>query len=65
MKIIFSEKEQIIRKSGVLEYYHVSEEMKGVGGLDELKNWLLKRNNSWSEQAKKYCIPFTKHLGPQ
>ena len=25
-----------------------------------MKNWLLKRNNSWSEQAKKYCIPAPK-----
>ena len=40
LKIILSEKEQIIRKSGVLEYCHVNENMQGVGGLDELKKWL-------------------------
>ena len=57
MKIIFSEKEQIIRKSGVLEYYHVSEEMKGVGGLDELKNWLLKRGKAFSPKAREFGLP--------
>ncbi|MCL2373886.1 MAG: ATPase, partial [Treponema sp.] len=31
--IVLSEKEQIIRKSGVLEYYHANERMQEVGGL--------------------------------
>ena len=29
-----------------------------IGGLDNLKGWLLKRNNSWSERAKKYFKNF-------
>ena len=28
--------------------------------LMNLKNWLNKRNNSWSESAKKYCLPAPK-----
>ena len=49
-----------------IEYYKQQEfirsdyTIKDIGGLDNLKNWLLKRNNSWSEQAKKYCIPAPK-----
>ena len=52
--IILSEKEQIIRKSGVLEYYHANEKMKEVGGLDELKKWLTKRGKSFSPKAREF-----------
>ena len=52
LKTILSEKEQIIRKSGVLEYYHVSEKMSGVGGLEELKDWLNKRGKAFDIEAR-------------
>jgi SpoVK/Ycf46/Vps4 family AAA+-type ATPase len=57
MKIILSEKEQIIRKSGVLEYCHVNENMKGVGGLDELKKWLNKRGKAFTPEARDFGLP--------
>ncbi len=57
LKIILSEKEQIIRKSGVLEYCHVNENMKGVGGLDELKKWLNKRGKAFTPQAREFGLP--------
>lgn len=55
--IILSEKEQIIRKSGVLEYCHVNEDMKGVGGLDELKKWLNKRGKAFTPEARDFGLP--------
>lgn len=57
LKIILSEKEQIIRKSGVLEYCHVNENMKGVGGLDELKKWLNKRGKAFTLEARDFGLP--------
>ena len=57
LKIILSEKEQIIRKSGVLEYCHVNENMKGVGGLDELKKWLNKRGKAFTPEARDFGLP--------
>ena len=60
LSTIIEEKIQVIKKTGILEYVHSEYTMKDIGGLDNLKNWLLKRNNSWSEQAKKYCIPAPK-----
>lgn len=57
LKIILSEKEQIIRKSGVLEYCHVNENMKGVGGLDELKKWLKKRGKAFTPEARDFGLP--------
>ena len=57
LKTILAEKEQIIRKSGVLEYYHASEEMKEVGGLEQLKSWLTKRGKSFSPAAREFGLP--------
>lgn len=60
INIILGEKMQVIRKTGMLEYVQSDLGIKDIGGLDNLKKWLLKRNNSWSERAKKYCIPAPK-----
>ena len=58
--VILGEKMQVIRKTGLLEYVQSDLGIDDIGGLDNLKKWLLKRNNSWSERAKKYCIPAPK-----
>ncbi len=55
--IVLSEKEQIIRKSGVLEYYHVNEKMQEVGGLEELKDWLVKRGKAFTPKARDFGLP--------
>lgn len=55
--IILSEKEQIIRKSGVLEYYQLSEDMKEVGGLENLKEWLNKRSKAFTVEAREFGLP--------
>lgn len=60
LPVILSEKMQVIRKTGMLEYVQSDYSISDIGGLDNLKKWLLKRNNSWSEKAKKYCIPAPK-----
>ena len=60
LPVVLEEKIQVIKKTGILEYIKSDYSMKDIGGLENLKNWLLKRNNSWSEQAKKYCIPAPK-----
>ena len=60
LPIILEEKVQVIKKTGILEFIKSEYSIKDIGGLDNLKNWLLKRNNSWSEQAKRYCIPAPK-----
>ncbi len=58
--IILSEKEQIIRKSGMLEYYRASEAFENIGGMSNLKDWLLKRKAALSDDAKKFGLPAPK-----
>lgn len=57
LKIILEEKEQIIRKAGVLEYYHANENMKEVGGLEQLKAWLFKRGKAFRPEAREFGLP--------
>lgn len=57
---ILSEKMQIIKKTGILEFINSEYSINDIGGLENLKGWLIKRNNSWSESAKKYCLPSPK-----
>lgn len=40
---IIHEKEQLIKKSGFLEFCHTPEKFTELGGLDDLKYWLLSR----------------------
>jgi SpoVK/Ycf46/Vps4 family AAA+-type ATPase len=55
--IILSEKEQIIRKSGMLEYYRATEQFSGVGGMEALKDWLRKRRSAFTTDARTFGLP--------
>lgn len=57
VEVILSEKEQIIRKSNLLEYYNTSENIGDVGGLDTLKHWLNLRKLAFSEKARNFGLP--------
>lgn len=59
---IFAEKQQIIRKSGLLEYYDAAEAFSELGGLEELKGWLSKRQDSFSKRARKFGLPAPKGI---
>jgi SpoVK/Ycf46/Vps4 family AAA+-type ATPase len=55
--VILSEKEQIIRKSGVLEFYNARERFSDIGGLGQLKDWLSKRKRAFSGEAREFGLP--------
>lgn len=55
---IVAEKEQLIKKGGILEYFHPSESMKDVGGMENLKEWLDRRSSGFLPDAIQYgCTP--------
>jgi AAA+ superfamily predicted ATPase len=54
---VFAEKQQIVRKSGLLEYYEATSELSAVGGLDELKDWLRRRSAAFSQKAQAFGLP--------
>ena len=57
MNIVFSEKQQIIKKSGLLEYYESQEKFSDVAGLENLKEWLKKRSIAFTDRAHKFGLP--------
>ncbi len=60
--VVLSEKEQIIRKSGILEYYPATEAFANVGGMDVLKGWMDKRTVAFTEKARAFGLPNPKGI---
>ncbi len=55
--MVLEEKKQIIRKSGVLEYYEPDADFSHIGGLDLLKDWLWRRSLAFSDNARAFGLP--------
>ena len=60
--LILEEKRQTIRQTQILEFYPASEKISDIGGLDNLKDWLLKRGGAFSERARQYGLPHPRGL---
>ena len=60
VSIIHEEKNQIVKKTGVLEFVQTDLGIDDIGGLENLKKWLAKRNGAWQERAREYHIPAPK-----
>lgn len=52
LPLILAQKQQIIKKSGILEMIRVKESMDDIGGLENLKTWLLRKATIF-QQIKK------------
>ena len=59
---VSSEKEQIIRKSGILDYFPKNESLLDVGGMDNLKDWLQKRQLAYEKNAREWGLKEPKGL---
>ena len=62
VEIVLSEKKQLIRRNGILEYIEEDETINAVGGLEELKRWLKQRSNAFTERARGYGLPQPKGM---
>jgi SpoVK/Ycf46/Vps4 family AAA+-type ATPase len=60
--IVLSEKKQLIRRNGILEFIEEDETIDAVGGLDELKGWLVQRSDAFTERARTYGLPQPKGM---
>ncbi|MCL2929061.1 MAG: AAA family ATPase [Trichodesmium sp. MAG_R01] len=60
--IVLSEKKQLIRRNGILEYIEKDETINAVGGLEELKHWLRQRSDAFTERAREYGLPQPKGM---
>jgi SpoVK/Ycf46/Vps4 family AAA+-type ATPase len=62
VEIVLSEKKQLIRRNGILEYIEEDETIEAVGGLDELKKWLRQRSDAFTQRARVYGLPQPKGM---
>lgn len=60
--LVIREKENVIKKSGYLEYYHPKETMGDIGGLANLKDWLQKRGRGFDKNAKEFGLEYPKGI---
>jgi len=54
---VLDEKEQITRKEGILEFVPPDESLSGLGGLDQLKEWVAERSSLFLPEARKKGLP--------
>lgn len=57
VELILEEKRRIIRQTQILEFYPAVEKISDIGGLDNLKEWLLRRGGAFSQRARQYGLP--------
>jgi SpoVK/Ycf46/Vps4 family AAA+-type ATPase len=62
VEIVLSEKKQLIRRNGILDYIEEDETLDSIGGLEELKRWLRQRSNAFTERAREYGLPQPKGM---
>jgi len=57
INILLNEKKQIVKQTGILEYFSTNENIGSLGGLKVLKTWLKKRQIAFSLKANNYGLP--------
>lgn len=62
INLVIEEKKKIIRRYEMLDYVEPDENIDSVGGLFELKKWLVERERAFSEEARRYGLPAPKGL---
>jgi hypothetical protein len=62
VELVLAEKRQTIRQTQILDFYPAKEQITDIGGLDNLKDWLLRRGGSFSDRARQYGLPYPRGL---
>ena len=62
VELVLEEKRQTIRQTQILEFYPTTEKISDIGGLDNLKDWLLRRGGAFTERARQYGLPHPRGL---
>jgi SpoVK/Ycf46/Vps4 family AAA+-type ATPase len=62
VELVLEEKRQSIRQTQILDFYPATEQISDIGGLDNLKDWLLRRGGAFSDRARTYGLPHPRGL---
>ena len=53
---VLDAKKSLLKHSGMLDFVDASENMSGIGGLENLKKWLAQRQGSWEDSARQFGL---------
>lgn len=53
---VLDAKKQLLRHSGMLEFVEATDNLAGVGGLENLKHWLAQRRGAWEDSARAFGL---------
>jgi len=53
---VLEAKKNLLRRSGMVEFVEASENMAGIGGLENLKHWLQQRCGAWDDAARSFGL---------
>jgi SpoVK/Ycf46/Vps4 family AAA+-type ATPase len=59
---VLEEKREMVRKIGMLEYVPMEVGIDDIGGLENLKDWLVKRAGFFTEEAQQYHLATPKGI---
>ncbi|NJK59450.1 MAG: AAA family ATPase [Oscillatoriales cyanobacterium SM2_1_8] len=62
IEALLAEKRETLRQTQILDFFPATTEMDDIGGLDNLKEWLLRRGQGFAEKARQYGLPYPKGL---
>lgn len=62
LRLIFEQKQQMIKKAGILEMIPLKETIEDIGGLENLKEWFIRKAKVYKNMgnAKKYGVDMPK-----
>lgn len=62
LRLIFEQKQQMIKKAGILEMIPLKETIKDIGGLENLKEWFIRKAKVYKnmDKAKMYGVDMPK-----
>lgn len=62
LRLIFEQKQQMIKKAGILEMIPLKETINDIGGLENLKEWFVRKAKVYKHmgEAKKYGVDMPK-----
>ena len=62
LRLIFEQKQQMIKKAGILEMIPLKETIEDIGGLENLKEWFIRKAKVYKnmDKAKKYGVDMPK-----
>lgn len=64
LRLIFEQKQQMIKKSGILEMIPLKETIDDIGGLENLKEWFIRKAKVYKnmDEAKRYGVDMPKGI---